>query len=164
MAAPDAARRDQEIMSMKRPIAVWLLAGLLVFLALGGMYGGILMLLDPSGRALQMDGVLPRLPVADYVLPGLFLIGVMGALPALLAYGVVRRPVWRWADRLAAWSEHSWAWTGSLALGIVLLGWLAFQALFIGFGWPIQSVTLINGLLIIAAALLPGNRRHFRLA
>ena len=42
-----------------------------------GLYGGA-MLLDPSGRLLGMDIILPLLPVPNYILPGLLLFTVMG--------------------------------------------------------------------------------------
>jgi len=73
---------------VRRPIAL----GFLVFLAAGGLYGGVAMLLDPSGGALQMTEVLPSLPVPDFKLPGLFLLVVMGAAPLLLVYGLLARP------------------------------------------------------------------------
>ena len=147
---------------MKRPPFLWLLVFLLVFLSLGGFYGGILMLSDPSGKALQMDEVLLLLPVSDYFLPGLFLLSVMGIFPLLLIYGLIRYPTWRWVNRFSSWSKHYWAWTGSILVGVVLIIWLAIQALLIGFQWPIQYVTLVNGILIILVALFPSIQNHFK--
>jgi hypothetical protein len=66
---------------MGRPIALGFLVFFQLFLAAGGTYGGISMLLDPSGGALERNDVLPSLPVPDYTLPGLFLLVVMGAVP-----------------------------------------------------------------------------------
>lgn len=129
---------------MKRPLALWLLLFFLLCLAFGGFYGGVAMLLDPSGRALQMDGILPLLPVVDYRLPGLFLLVVMGLGPIGLSYGLLTR--------------RRWAWPGTLALGAVLFIWLMVQGILIGFQWPIQYVTAVNGLLIIGLALTPAVR------
>ena len=126
---------------MKRPFTLWLLLFYLLFLAFGGLYGGLAMLLDPSGHALQMDGILPLLPVADYHLPGLFLLVVMGLGPIGLVYGLL--------------THRRWAWSGTLALGAVLAIWLMVQGIVIGFQWPIQYVTAVNGLLIIGLALTP---------
>ena len=147
---------------MIRPAILWLLVFLLVFLALGGFYGGISMLVDPSGRMLQMDGVLPLLPVPDYFLPGLFLLFVMGLFPILLTYGLIKQPVWSWADSLSTWSGHYWAWTGSVGVGVVLVLWLAVQAILIGFQWPIQYITLVNGVLIILVAVIPNVQKYFK--
>lgn len=146
---------------MRRPVALFLLLFFLLFLAAGGLYGGVAMLLDPSGGALQMTEVLPLLPVPDYTLPGLFLLVVMGVLPLLLAYGLLARPAWAWAAPLSRAGRHHWAWSGALALGLVLGAWLGVQGLLIGFRWPIQYVTAANGIAIVALALVPAVRRWF---
>jgi hypothetical protein len=133
----------------------------LLFLAFGGLYGGASMLLDPSGAALGMDVVLPLLPVATFVLPGLFLIVVMGLFPIVLAYGLVARPAWPGADAVARRFGHHWAWCGTLGLGLALGAWLALQAALIGFAWPIQYVTAGNAVAIVGLALVPHVRRTF---
>jgi hypothetical protein len=81
-----------EFPCMNRPATLWILLFWLLLLAFGGLYGGIAMLLDPSGGSLQMTEVLPLLPVRDYFLPGLFLLGVMGIFPLILVYGLWFRP------------------------------------------------------------------------
>lgn len=148
---------------MKQPFLLYLLIFSLIFLALGGLFGGIMFLIDPSGKSMSMDTVLPMLPVSSYVLPGLFLIAVMGLFPILLAYGLIARPDWPWAARLTGWSKHHWAWTGSIAVALILLIWLAVQAFMIGFRWPIQFVTLGNAILILATALAPAVQRFSRM-
>jgi hypothetical protein len=108
-----------------------------------------------------MDVVLPQLPVTDFVWPGVFLLTVMGLAPIVLAYGLVARPAWGRAAALSRWSGHHWAWTGTLALGLVLGVWLAVQGWMIGFVWPIQFVTAGNGAAIVLLALLPVVRRSY---
>ncbi len=142
-------------------VALGALIVALLFLAFGGLYGGTSMLLDPSGAALGMDVVLPHLPVASFVLPGLFLITVMGVVPIVLAYGLIARPSWPVGDAAARWAGHHWAWTGTLTLGLVLGAWLALQAAMIGFAWPIQFVTAGNAVAIVVLALLPQVRGTF---
>jgi hypothetical protein len=146
---------------MGRRIALWALVASVLFLALGGLYGGLSMLRDPSGVSLGLDGVLPRLPFDTYVLPGLFLVVVMGLLPLALAYGLLARPTWRWAVAIARLTGHHWAWTGAFVLGAVLVLWLAVQAWMIGFAWPIQFVTAGNAVAIVVFALLPAVRGRF---
>ena len=63
MVPKTVTKTQPEEKKMKRPITVWLLVFSLVFLALGGLYGGIAMLSDPSGNLLQMSEVLPLLHV-----------------------------------------------------------------------------------------------------
>jgi hypothetical protein len=149
---------------MKRPVLIWLLVFCLVFLALGGIYGGIAMLVDTSGNFIQMAEVLPLLHVPSYLLPGLFLLSVMGLAPLFLVYGLLARPNWKWAIALSHWSGHHWSWTGSLVLGLVLVTWLVVQFFLIGFRWPIQYVTATNALFIILFTLVPGVHKFYSMA
>lgn len=146
---------------MKKPFSLWLLVASLVFLAFGGLYGGFAMLSDPSGGVIQMTEVLPQLHVPDYTLPGLFLLFVMGLAPLFLTFGLIARPNWKWAESLSRWSNHHWSWTATVALGIILLIWLSIQGALIGFRWPIQYVTAVNGILILVFALVPSVRRYY---
>jgi hypothetical protein len=149
---------------MQRPKIVWILIFFLVFLGLGGLYGGFSMLIDPSGELLQMSDILQFLPVSTFILPGLFLVFVMGLSPLFLAYALLTRPQWIWAKRIARDCGYYWAWTGTLALGVILMIWLFVQGLLIGFKWPIQYVTAGNGILIILLSLMPGVRKYCKIA
>ena len=66
-------------------------------------------------------------------------------------------------DRLFASCHRRRAWSASLGLGLVLAPWLGVQAALIGFRWPIQYITGMNGLLIIVLALVPSVQKHNRL-
>lgn len=146
---------------MQRPFALWPLVFFLLFLSMGGLYGGIAMLTDSTGGSLQLTETLPLLPVSDYILPGVFLLVVMGLAPLLLTYGLLARPKWTWAEKLSHWSGHHWAWTGTLGLGVTLAIWLIVQGLLIGFRWAIQYITAVNGFLIILFVLVPGVRKYY---
>ena len=146
---------------MHRPKILWILALFLVFLGLGGLYGGVSMLIDPSGKLLEMGDILQFLPVSSYFLPGLFLVLVMGLIPMFLAYALLTRTQWSWADRIVRGFGYHWAWTGTLVLGIILMVWLLVQSVLIGFKWPIQYITAGNGILIILLSIAPGVRKYF---
>lgn len=147
---------------MKRPIALWILIFWLVFLAFGGLYGGIAMLLDPSGGLLQMTEVLLLLPVSNYVLPGLFLLFIMGLLPLFLIYGLLARPNWVWLESFFRQKEYHWAWIGTVILGVVLAIWLIIEGVIIGFKWAIQYVTAVNGLFILFFVFFPSVRKFYK--
>jgi hypothetical protein len=146
---------------MKRPAALWILVFWMLLLALGGLYGGISMLIDPSGNLLQMAEVLPLLHVPDYVLPGLFLLVGMGLAPLFLIYALIARPGWPWLERLFRGAKSHWAWIATLLLVAVLAAWLTLEAIMIGFIWPIQYVTAFIGLMILLFALLPPVRKFY---
>jgi len=151
-----------EINNMKRPFALWILVFWLAFLSLGGLYGGIAMLLDPSGGSLQMTEVLSLLPVPNYVLPGLFLLFIMGILPLFLIYGLLVRPNWSWLDSIFRQIKYYWAWTGTVILCVILAIWLLAEGALIGFKWPIQYVTAVNGLFILIFIFFPSVRNYYK--
>jgi len=111
---------------------------------------------------MDLDQVLPLLPVNDYVLPGLFLLLVMGAAPLLLVYALLARPDWPRVESFFRWSPYYWAWTGSVLLIAVLAVWLVVEVLMIGM-YPITIVTAVQGAAILASAMLPGVRREYRI-
>jgi hypothetical protein len=147
---------------MTRPILLWPLVIVLVSLALGGVSGGIPMVIDPTnGGYLQFADLLPLLPVPDFILPGLFLLIVMGLFPLFLTYALIARPTWRRVDRFFRWSKYYWAWTGTLILVVTIAIWLAYEAWLIGW-FPITYFTAIQGLMILLFAMLPGVRNFYR--
>ena len=147
---------------MKRPVMLWPLVLVLLFFSLGGFYGGILMLMDPTGELLGVANILHLLPVPNFILPGIFLILVMGLFPLILAIALVARPQWNWADSLLHWSKHYWAWTSTIILVVIIALWLIFEGWFMGF-YPITYATAVQGLLILIFALMPGVSRYFSL-
>jgi hypothetical protein len=147
---------------MRRPASIWALSIVLIVLALGGLAGAYGFLSDPSGAGMGMAAQLEQLPVADYTLPGLFLLVAMFLFPLVLAYGVFRRPEWPAMAPLEAWTGAHWAWVGSLSLGIGLALWLAVQAYFIGFAWPIQWFTALLDASVLVCSLWPSARGYLR--
>jgi len=106
---------------MKRPLILWPLIFCLLFLALGGFSGGIPMLADPAnGGYLQFADLLPHLPVSNFILPGLFLLGFMGLVPIVLSYTLIARPDWPPVDKLFRWSNTYWAWTATLIFVVII--------------------------------------------
>lgn len=146
---------------MRRPFMVWPLIIILLVLALGGgLYGGTIMLVDPTGNLLGVADVLPLLPVSNFILPGIFLFVVMGLFPLALVFGLITRPNWSWLDSYFGWSRFAWPWTLTIALVVILCIWLAIEGLYMGF-FPITYVTAVLGLFILLFALLPSVRNFY---
>jgi hypothetical protein len=151
-------------MKSYRPIALWFLLSFLLLLGIGGIYGGIVFLIDPTGKLMGLPPeFLPRLPVPDYTLPGFFLLTIMGIAPIILLYGMLARPRWNWTRPLVHWSGRHWSWAGTLYLGIGLAFWLVLEGLLIGFSAPMQFVTAFIGIAILLLVLTPPVRRYYRI-
>ena len=90
-----------------RPLLVTILTALQAILGVGGIFGGIGFLSDPSGALLGLtSATLQGLPIHDYVVPGLILLLVFGVAPLLVAYGLWKRPAWSWVGGLARWTHR----------------------------------------------------------
>lgn len=136
------------MLDKKKPWSIYALMTLLLLLGLGGVGGGIALLADPSGAVLGLpEGLLDGLFIPDFFWPGIFLITVMGFAP----YGVY----------YAVWKGLSWARTGVLAQGVLLIGWITFQ--FVLWGDPIflQVLYLLWGFALIALVFFQASRAYF---
>jgi hypothetical protein len=145
-----------------RPLGAILLALLVGFQALSGLFGGGVLVADPSGGLLRMPlSVLDHAPFADFLVPGLILLVILGIVPTIVAFALWLRPAWRAARRIErAFGEH-WSWVGAGVVGVGLLIWLAVEAWLVG---P-SSLLIVYagvGLLIVALALMPSTRRYYR--
>ena len=110
--------------------------------------GGIPMLIDPSGASIGLPGeLLDDVPIDTFILPGLFLIVVMGIAPFVISFGM--------------WKRKRWAWRGTLAQGIVLVLWICFQIILWGEPIAIQYIYLVWGILLLVLGWLPGTRKAF---
>jgi hypothetical protein len=129
----------------RRPALLWVLFGLLVLQALGGIGGGAALAVQPDGGVLKMPlSYLQGSPFADYRIPGLILLVVLGILPLVVAVGVLGR--------------RAWAWFGAFAVGC---GLIIFELAEIGvIGYNVQQpVWGAVGLLIALVSLAPSVRR-----
>jgi hypothetical protein len=120
---------------------------LLLLLGLGGLGGGMMMLLEPSGALLKLSpDFLNPLPIPNFILPGLFLTIVMGIFPFIISWGLYKR--------------KPWAWITALLQGITLILWICFQIILWGKPMAIQIIYLLWGIAIVGLCFAPLVRNH----
>lgn len=147
-----------------RPVAATVLIVLLVLLAIGAIPAGILFLLDTSGGNMGMNAdALANSPFTSFLIPGLFLVCVLGLWSFVLAYGLVRTPHWPALDRLTAWTGEQWAWGFVILQGGALVIWIMVQVAIIGLNSFLQPFYFAYGLALIALCLPVGMRRYYAL-
>lgn len=131
------------------PVVALLVA--LVVLGVSAVAGGIGLLVDTSGEVLGLPvSLLAGSPFEDYLIPGLVLLSVLGILPLVVGYALLRR--------------RPLAWPGVVAVGLAVPIWFAVQARVIGWGNPIQWAYLAIGVAILLLAFLPSVRRFSRVS
>jgi hypothetical protein len=148
----------------RKPLSFYLLVFLMLFLALGGLYGGFGLILRPDGSILQMPlSFLEGTPFINYLIPGIILLFFMGIVPSFLVYPLVAKPYWRWAGIFNIYKDMHWSWTYSLYTGIILVLWMDFQLMIIGYGAVIQTIFSFYGIILVIVSLLPSLKRYYNL-
>jgi len=149
-------------MKTKRPFTISVLLFLLLLLSLGALYGGMALVLDPSGGLIQLPLIILKYsPFNNFLIPGLILFTVLGLLPALVFYSLLKRPQWRWVNVLNVYGDMYWAWTFTLYVGFVLIIWISVQTLLINAVYLVHTGYVLLGLSIVCIALLPSVRQHY---
>lgn len=149
-------------MKTRRPVATNVLLFLLLFLSLGALFGGVVLVLDPSGELLQMPIIiLKNSPFNNFLIPGLILFTVSGVIPALVFYSLLKQPQWTWVNVLNVYSDMYWAWTFTLYVGFALIIWISVQTLIINSVHFVHTGYVLLGISIVCIALLPSVRQHY---
>lgn len=130
--------------SGSRTVPVVALMCALSFQGLSGLAGGVGLMGDPTGTSLRIPQEwLAGSPFSDYLVPGLILLILLGALPLVVVWGV--------------WAAAPWAWAASLGIGVMLVVWIGVQISIVGYqpSPPLQVVYGTLGLGIIALTQFP---------
>jgi len=147
-------------------MALVVLEGVLAYL---GFASGSLFVKDPSGAAHGFDTqLLANTPIDDFLIVGLFFVTAYGVLPVAAILGLWLRPRWKWTDLFNRWTGQNWAWSATVATGVILMVWIAVEIYYIGSpeGFPraLQTIMATMGAVILGLCMLPGVRMFTRLA
>jgi hypothetical protein len=132
-----------------RPGWAYLLLLCLVLLGVSAVYGGVSLVLDPTGGLLGMPFEWIQGTVfGDYLVPGLVLLGVLGIGSFIVAYGLLRRSLW--------------AWPAGMALGVATIVWIVVQLVIVQRYFFLQPVIATIGLVIVLLLGIPSMRSFYR--
>jgi hypothetical protein len=145
-----------------RPWSAWILIILVLFQAVSAIYGGIMMILDPSGELMKMEPMAEKSINESLLIPGFILALLLGVFPLMAFFGLIRKKDSKLFDTINVYKgEHHWAWTFSIYTGIMLVIWIAVQSQMVGGGHWLQTTYSLTGIAIIIAALLPPVKRWY---
>ncbi len=133
----------------------------MAFQSLGGLFGGISLVLSPTGEMMGMPlSMLHGSPFHSFLFPGFILFLLLGILPGSLAYALIRRPAWQLAGIFNIYKGIHWAWTYSLYVGIMLVVWILMEIIWIDYD-ILQTVFGLVGVIILILTLVPANMKYF---
>ena len=148
--------------SIKKPFTCKLLIFLHIVLGIGAIFGGLGLVIDPSGELIKMPiYLLEYSPFENFLIPGLILLVMLGILPLIVSYGLIRKRHWKVADRFNIFPEKHWSWTLSLYIGFILIIWITVQVYVIRQIALVHEVYIFLGLIIQATTLLPSVQEHY---
>jgi hypothetical protein len=138
------------------------LVTLLGLLVVGGFDGGLSFVTDRTGASLGAKlSWLEHTPVKDFLLPGVFLLGVYGIGGLVLIAGLIWRPSPGPLRRLDGALGCHWARVGSIAFGVALVLWIAYEFVVLPDTMILQPILMGIGLAISALPFLSSLRRWY---
>ena len=146
----------------RRPSTVWALIVLHFLLGLGAVASGGVLMAAPDGHLMQMPlSMLDHSPFSNFLIPGAILFTLLGIYPLCVAYGLWKRPGWRWPDAINPFKRFHWSWAGSLAAGVIVVIWIVVEVIMLRSFVFLQILYLVWGIVLIVLTLLPEVRRHY---
>ena len=146
----------------RRPSAVWALIVLHLLLGLGAVASGGMLMAAPDGHLMQMPlSMLEHSPFSDFLIPGAILFTLLGVYPLCVAYGLWKRPGWRWPDVINPFKRIHWSWAGSLAAGVIGVIWIVVEVIMLRSFVFLQGLYLVWDIVLVVLTLLPEVRRHY---
>lgn len=146
----------------QKPFSVKFLVFLQIFLGIGAVFGGLVLVIDPSGSLIKMPiSLLEQSPFHNFLIPGIILFSVLGMIPLIVTLGLITKRDWKKANALNIFKEMYWSWTYSLYLGFALIIWITAEVYFIKHVAIIHVVYIGIGLAIQAVTLLPSVQKYY---
>lgn len=115
------------------------LAGLDALIAVLALWGGVALIAGAWDFVLPAGWLAP-LGLTSWVLPGIALILLIGGSMTVAA--------------VASWHGYRYAAEVSIVAGVVLLAWVAAQFALFGLRAPVQAITCLLAIAVIALAVL----------
>jgi magnesium-transporting ATPase (P-type) len=137
---------------------------LLAFLGISAIGGGGTLIISPSGKLLggMPLSLLKNSPFKDFFYPGLILFLVLGILPCLLVFYLLKKPENMLVESLNFFKDMYWAWSFSIYVAFALIIWLQVEMFFIQRVNWLHNFYMILAIAILFVALLPQVRNHYK--
>ena len=98
---------------------------LLGFLGFGAIGGGGVLISSPSGELMGMPlSIIQNSPFASFLIPGIILFTLLGIMPVMLMYALIKKPKWQVPEFFNVFNDMYWAWSYSIYTGFALIIWI----------------------------------------
>lgn len=139
-----------------------LLVGLLLFLSLGALVGGVSFFIFPEGyMEMTPELVLQHSPFKNFLIPGLILFTVLGLMPIFVVWGLLKRKDCKFAQAVNIFPDMHWSWSWSVYTGFALIIWIYMEVYFLQDIHWLHSFYFFYGILLLVVALLKPIREQY---
>lgn len=148
----------------RKSISTYVLMFLMLFQSISAIPSAVIMIYDPSGKTLGLPiGMLQYSPFNNFLIPGLFLLIVLGVFPVITLFGLIKRNEFSLATQINLYKDYHWSWTFSFYVGLLLVLWINMQLFFIRGYSVLHFVYSMLGAAIIMTTHLPRTREDYRI-
>jgi len=136
---------------------------LLAFLGVGAAFGGSVLIISPSGKLFGMPlSMLENSPFSSFLIPGIILFLVLGLVPMLLVFSLLKKPDYKWAERLNFFNDMHWSWSFSIYVAIALITWIQIEMFYLQSVHWSHTFYMFLAVAILFIALLPQVRSLYK--
>ena len=148
---------------MKTKTSLYVLIILLGLLVVGAIFGGGALIISPTGELLKMPlSNLGSSPFKDFLVPGIILFSILGIIPAILIFALIKRPKCRICESLNFFKDMHWAWSFCIYVAFALIIWIHVEVLFLQTVIWVHTFYIIYALVMIFITLLPRIRIQYK--
>jgi hypothetical protein len=119
----------------RTPASVKWTIGVLTFLGVTALGGGIEMIAFYRGNQYLPTDMLDRIPFDTFIVPGLVLGVIFGLGSLFVAWGMWRRPEIGWLGWIERLTDRHWAWAGAVLIGLGFTIWMVIEISMLGAPW-----------------------------
>lgn len=144
----------------------------ILFVSIEALLGGAALIIQPQGNIMHLPiYLLKDSPFANYLIPGLFLFLFLGLFPLAVFFGLWHQPrvfkikafdVSQFMEYLNFDKRHYWAWAGACYTGFLLIFWINFQIMFMGYFTIMQMFYSFFGAFILFLAIQPRIKKRYK--
>jgi hypothetical protein len=148
---------------MKTKSAFYTLIILLGLLSLGALFGGGALIISPSGELLRMPlSNLGSAPFKDFFVPGFILFSVLGVMPGILIYALIKKPKCNFCEYLNFFKDMHWAWSFYIYVSFALIIWIQVEMIYLQTVIWVHTFYIVYALVMIFLAILPTIRFRYK--
>ena len=147
---------------MKINASLRILIFLLALLAIGAVFGGGALILSPDGELLRMPiSNLGTSPFKDFLIPGIILFLVLGIIPCVLIFALLKRPECKLCEKINFFKDMHWAWTFCIYAAFALIIWIQVEMIFLQTVFWVHTFYMGYAIVMIFVTLLPQVRKLY---